>query len=228
MGFDLYSFDAPGAHQASVVKKYFRAMHQSGNLSPFDLSLATNLHTQTNVGGWSKLVGIIERCVDDSVLDAPTEHRCYKPDEQNYSLFVGDEFRPKGMPPAGPGKEQLMSIIGGSSDGEIIPDYSRCAACTKPNAGSRCAKCKVVKYCGRDCQGKHWKSCHKKICTKAEQNFTLRSVLNGGNDYLHITSEECAAIAKGLKNCREKSDPMVKNFFAYFDSVAQLGGCFVG
>lgn len=226
MGFDLYSFDAPGAHQVEVVRKYFRAMYESGNFCPS--AIGTYLHTTTNVSGWSKLIGVTERCVDEAVLAAPTDHRCFKPDLENYALFVGDQFRPKGMPPAGPEKAELMRMMGGSDGEEIIPDYSRCAACTKPNASSRCSKCRVVKYCGRECQTKHWKLCHKKICCKAQENCTLRSVLNGGNDDLHITAEECAAIARGLKSCREKSDPLVKNFFAYFDAVAQLGGCFVG
>ena len=95
MGFDLYSYDVPAAHQAPIVKRYFRCMHESGNLSPFDLSIATNLHTRANNSDWSKLVHIIERSVDGSILDAPVAHRCYKPDEDDYSLFTGDEFRPK-------------------------------------------------------------------------------------------------------------------------------------
>ena len=132
----------------------------------------------------------------------------------------------KGMPPVGPEKAQLMSMIGGS---DITPDITRCAACTKANATYRCAKCKVVKYCGRDCQAKHWKKGgHKQRCNKAEANCTLRSVLNGGNDNLHITAEECEAIAKGLKQQNDTADPLVKNFFFYFDSVAKLGGCFLG
>ena len=179
MGFDLYSYDVPAAHQAPIVKRYFRCMHESGNLSPFDLSIATNLHTRANNSDWSKLVHIIERSVDGSILDAPVAHRCYKPDEDDYSLFTGDAFRPKGMPPVGPEKAQLMSIIGGGDDKDITPDITRCAACTKANATYRCAKCKVVKYCGRDCQAKHWKT-------------------------------------------------LVQNFLYYFDSVAKLGGCFLG
>ena len=98
MGFDLYSYDVPADHQAPIVKRYFRCMHESGNLSPFDLSIATNLHTRANNSDWSKLVHIIERSVDGSILDAPVAHRCYKPDEDDYSLFTGDAFSPKGMP----------------------------------------------------------------------------------------------------------------------------------
>ena len=46
--------------------------------------------------------------------------------------------------------------------------------------------------------------------------------------YLHITAEECEAIAKGLKQQNNTADPLVKNFFFYFDSVSKLGGCFLG
>jgi hypothetical protein len=28
----------------------------------------------------------------------------------------------------------------------------------------RCAKCKSVEYCGRECQSKHWKKEHKVRC----------------------------------------------------------------
>ena len=132
------------------------------------------------------------------------------------------------MPDHGAERAQLLSVVGGGDGDNITPDYSRCAACTKKNASNRCAKCKVVKYCGRDCQIKHWKHGHKKRCNKAKENSTLRSVLDGGNDYLHITAEECAAIASGLRRCNEKKNPLVKNFCVYFDSTAQLGGCFVG
>mmetsp|Transcript_74978 Transcript_74978/g.150746 ORF Transcript_74978/g.150746 Transcript_74978/m.150746 type:complete len:224 (-) Transcript_74978:267-938(-) len=38
-----------------------------------------------------------------------------------------------------------------------------CAACFAP-ASAKCAKCQEVSYCGRDCQLKHWKDGHKKLC----------------------------------------------------------------
>ena len=64
-----------------------------------------------------------------------------------------------------------------------------------------------------DCQAKqHWmKGGHKQRCNKAEENSQ-----NGGK-----------AIARGLIQ-NYTADPLVQNFFSYFDSVAKLGGCFVG
>lgn len=44
-----------------------------------------------------------------------------------------------------------------------------CAACGKVEPDTKafpvCSKCKLVFYCGRDCQVQHWKT-HKKLCKK--------------------------------------------------------------
>jgi hypothetical protein len=41
-----------------------------------------------------------------------------------------------------------------------------CEFCTKRGAKKRCSGCHDVYYCNKDCQKKHWKSNHKKECTK--------------------------------------------------------------
>ena len=44
-----------------------------------------------------------------------------------------------------------------------------CSGCMKENtARSRCARCKVVHYCGPACQRAHWKAGHKRTCTPCE------------------------------------------------------------
>ena len=109
------------------------------------------------------------------------------------------------MPAMGPDTAaQAESVRKIMCIGDITPDYNRCAACTKPNATSRCGKCKVVKYCSRDCQAKHWKSGHKKCCQKAAENCTLRSVLNGGNDWLHITAMNVRQLQRGFGVCNSQ------------------------
>ena len=40
-----------------------------------------------------------------------------------------------------------------------------CAACASPRALQRCGACKLVVYCSRECQAKHWKS-HREACAQ--------------------------------------------------------------
>lgn len=40
-----------------------------------------------------------------------------------------------------------------------------CAHCGTPGADKKCARCKTVEYCGRDCQVADWKA-HKRVCGK--------------------------------------------------------------
>lgn len=37
----------------------------------------------------------------------------------------------------------------------------------------QCAKCKTIRYCGRDCQTWHWKNGHKLMCFKTESELTM-------------------------------------------------------
>jgi hypothetical protein len=45
------------------------------------------------------------------------------------------------------------------------PGARVCSQCPKP-AASKCARCKLVWYCGRGCQLAHWKAGHKSSCGK--------------------------------------------------------------
>jgi len=47
-----------------------------------------------------------------------------------------------------------------------------CANCNKPASSvdlKRCTRCRVIRYCGRDCQREHWKAGHKLDCYKADK-----------------------------------------------------------
>ncbi len=54
------------------------------------------------------------------------------------------------------------------------PNLSECSNCTipgdKPGITLRpCSRCKLVRYCGTECQAQHWKSSHKKFCVAVEK-----------------------------------------------------------
>jgi hypothetical protein len=50
----------------------------------------------------------------------------------------------------------------------IVEGSKSCCQCGKADAPiSTCSKCKVMTYCGRDCQKAHWTSGHKKLCAHA-------------------------------------------------------------
>jgi hypothetical protein len=65
------------------------------------------------------------------------------------------------------------SVGGGESkstvEADIIPSRV-CANCDKPAAGpddrtfKRCGRCKLVWYCCKTCQKKHWRKEHKHVC----------------------------------------------------------------
>ena len=54
------------------------------------------------------------------------------------------------------------------------PSSEECANCTipgdQPGITLRpCSRCKLVRYCGTECQAQHWKSSHKKFCVAMDQ-----------------------------------------------------------
>ena len=74
------------------------------------------------------------------------------------------------------------------------PKLPICAACLKPCKGKKhCSNCKLVKYCTRDCQKKHW-SHHKPNCNRLKKlggktrlsrmNMIGRTLFANGNFFL--------------------------------------------
>lgn len=65
--------------------------------------------------------------------------------------------------------QDLMRVVGeggGREDGvrETV-EVVRCAVCERVEGAMRCAKCRVVAYCGREHQKKDWKV-HKRVCAQ--------------------------------------------------------------
>lgn len=65
-----------------------------------------------------------------------------------------------------------------------------CATCAEVNATKKCAKCKAVQYCDRECQRIHW-FVHKKECNReASTNTSLQQS--------HVDSAHVAESLSGL------------------------------
>jgi hypothetical protein len=45
----------------------------------------------------------------------------------------------------------------------LTPSVCASCKCTE-NVTKRCARCKLVRYCGAECSGAHWKASHKREC----------------------------------------------------------------
>lgn len=70
-----------------------------------------------------------------------------------------------------------------SSDGNNIK-RSRCFCCEKQEEEvtfKLCGKCKVAKYCSRECQLQDWKKQHKRACA-SYQRMMYRNIPTGNND----------------------------------------------
>lgn len=52
---------------------------------------------------------------------------------------------------------------------ENIKELVECFGCgVKSDVLSRCANCKLAKYCSKECQTKAWKAGHKNLCKQSE------------------------------------------------------------
>ena len=54
------------------------------------------------------------------------------------------------------------------------PNTLECANCTIPGDHPGitlrpCSRCKLVRYCGTECQAQHWKASHKKFCVAVDK-----------------------------------------------------------
>ncbi|KAF2367824.1 Zinc finger MYND-type [Trinorchestia longiramus] len=121
-----------------------------------------------------------------------------------------------------------------------------CAVCSK-EATQRCANCRQVFYCRRECQREHWKKGHKNACKpfKVEQNSILGRYLVATRDFRagdvifkddpllvgpkQLTEPVCLGCYKrvdGSYRCRQCSWPMCGP--ACEDAPAHQPECVVG
>lgn len=209
MGFLILSVEYPSGMQRAAYHQ--NAGPQAGAASP----VLPQLAAACNWSQWQSLMDVWDKQVASYIMDTPTM-RPMKPQDEDYIKFQDSKWKPEGQPDLGP----LAAMIGDMT----FAHYDRCAQCTKP-AEKKCSKCKIVHYCSRDHQTRHWtEGGHKKRCQKA-QELSLRQALSG-NDGFQITPEECTELCKGLKKHDESND-LTKCFIEYFDHASRLGGCFI-
>ncbi len=69
-----------------------------------------------------------------------------------------------------------------------------CASCAAqiPQTAPRCASCKT-RYCGRDCQKRHWKGGHKQVCDQIKRR--------GGAEQCHAEKNYKEAVAVAVAKC---------------------------
>lgn len=227
MTFLMLSVDYPSDKDRSKFVK--KAGPHAKNSNPFHKPLAASATDDE----WRRVLKAIKESVTDtSFLYEQPSPRPLRPNDDNYEAFTGSKWKPEGSIDFGgrdPSVVRALSAMMGQQDdtNTPYPRYDRCANCTKllPKM-SRCSRCKIVKYCSRDCQSSHWKKVHKQSCVKA-QPFTLYKSMNGNDGFL-MTPDECKGLAEALSEHESiHSDDVVRCYQAYFTVAADLGGCFI-
>jgi hypothetical protein len=222
MGFLLLSVQYPSeANRNAFIRE--AGPHVQAASSSFHKPLSVSATDDQ----WRSVIAVLKEKVDPSILNSDDDElRPLKPNDDNYEAFTGSQWKPKGVLPIPP----ELAMMLGDADRAPIPHYDRCCKCTKV-ASNRCAKCKMVKYCSRECQSKHWKL-HKTSCTKA-QKTSLWSAMHGNDGFL-ITPQECKTLSIALTqqfsssfSSSSNTDDIVQCFGAYFEFAADLDGCFV-
>ena len=71
-----------------------------------------------------------------------------------------------------------------------------CASCAAqiPQTAPRCASCKT-RYCGRDCQKRHWKGGHKQLCDQIKRR--------GGAEQCNAEKRHKDAVAVAVAKCAD-------------------------
>ena len=92
----------------------------------------------------------------------------------------------------------------------------KCAWCEATHLPlSSCGKCRLVAYCGRDCQKMHWKHGHKASCCKTDIHTTFR-VLDRRAGGLHIvvgdSSPENFSLQLFMKKSKKEQEQTVVKF----------------
>ena len=207
-------------------KSYFRSIEPAFQSSTF--VFYDPLPASAKDESWKAVVTLLREVASNELLE--TERiRSLRPNEDNYQNFVGQQWK-SWSEKAGIVPPELAGLFNkDNADGEPSPRYDHCAQCTKSNAPKRCTRCKIVSYCSRECQVKHWKEVHRKSCLQAESR-TLWKALHTNDGFL-VTAQECNELARVLDEASNgparPTKALEKYFSIYFRYAGELGGCFV-
>jgi hypothetical protein len=89
---------------------------------------------------------------------------------------------------------------------EALSEGFKCAHCHKP-ASQRCARCKAVWYCSRDCQVAHYKADHKLRCKALADKLGDKAGKSGNGGGVLISHGEVKARAEKSKISPQENKP---------------------
>lgn len=99
--------------------------------------------------------------------------------------------------------EDSPKVVEETEANEEVQKDKICAGCdvseTTPGMFKFCARCKVVSYCGRDCQITHW-SQHKKICSSLVEHANSSHLMEAWNPTEDVSDEANESTSSSVHN----------------------------
>uniref|UniRef100_A0A8D8VIP2 Ankyrin repeat and MYND domain-containing protein 2 n=2 Tax=Cacopsylla melanoneura TaxID=428564 RepID=A0A8D8VIP2_9HEMI len=140
----------------------------------------------------------VEMFVRDCVREFPyRECMVFKQMVSSLSRSGGDSI---------PALSVLTTAINGHRG--FADDTQPCATCAEESATKKCSKCKVVRYCDRECQRLHW-FIHKKECARSNAvvSSSISCTTNGTSGETEQETSPTKQTSPANGNSTSKSEP---------------------
>ncbi|XP_059166061.1 ankyrin repeat and MYND domain-containing protein 2-like [Physella acuta] len=112
----------------------------------------------------------------------------------------------------------ISVLISGINGQQFAWDSSEgCDTCWEPKAEAKCAKCKMVVYCNKECQRLHWPT-HKKFCAKLAEDYRKQELRKQQEE------EEEKKRLEEMKKIKESEEAAKKDEEASGDNSEKTGG----